>query len=644
VQISLDGGATWLESTLDRTTNVWNYNNTINELDDGSYTIQSRVIDTAGNASSVSTQTVTVDTSIPTATAALTAISDDTGTAGDFITQDSSLLFQGNVTGALAADENVQISLDGGQSWAEVTLDRVANSWQFDNTGNALADGTYNVQVRVVDTANNVGKLTSQSVVINNKPSVASVEFTGITEDSGIAGDHITNDNTLVINGKVLNNLAATDRVEISLDNGASWQDAVVDRTNHTWSYDNTANPLADGAYTFQARVVDVAGVAGTASTVNVQIDTQAPDSTTLAKLSTITDDTGVIDDFVTSDNTLLLNGEITGQLDATDKVSISLNGGKTWSEATVDYTNKTWSFDNTDNPLADGTYKVQVRVIDLAGNQGDISEQDVVIDSRPPVASALFSNITEDTGVVGDYQTKDNSLVFNGTIIGDVAANDAVEVSLDGGTTWIKAVLDPVAKTWTLDHSATTLGDGTYTLAARVVDQAGNTGPLSTQKLVIDTSAPTATSEFTSITEDTGTAGDYQTNDQTLMISGKVTGILATDDQVQLSLDGGQTWLNVTVDSATNTWTYNNTANTLAEGTYQFQTRVVDKVLNGDVTDTQEVVIDLTPPLSNLTLAFTGISDDTGIAGDYKTSDTTLIINGKIESGTLTANDHIEV
>ncbi|MEG2264951.1 MAG: Ig-like domain-containing protein, partial [Acinetobacter sp.] len=644
VQISLDGGATWLESTLDRATNVWNYNNTINELADGSYTVQSRVIDTAGNAGAVSTQTMVIDSSIPTATATLTTISDDTGTAGDFITQDSSLLFQGNVTGVLATNENVQISFDGGRNWVEVTLDRTANTWQFDHTNNPLAEGTYNVQVRVIDTANNVGQLTSQNVVINSQPSAASVEFTGITEDSGIAGDHITNDNSLVLHGKILNNLAATDLIEISLDNGTTWQGTVVDRTNHTWSYDNTANPLADGAYTFQARVVDVAGVAGTASTVNVQIDTQAPDSTTLAKLSTITDDTGVIDDFVTSDNTLLLNGEITGQLDATDKVSISLNGGKTWSEATVDYTNKTWSFDNTDNPLADGTYKVQVRVIDLAGNQGDISEQDVVIDSRPPVASALFSNITEDTGVVGDYQTKDNSLVFNGTIIGDVAANDAVEVSLDGGTTWIKAVLDPVAKTWTLDHSATTLGDGTYTLAARVVDQAGNTGPLSTQKLVIDTSAPTATSEFTSITEDTGTAGDYQTNDQTLMISGKVTGILATDDQVQLSLDGGQTWLNVTVDSATNTWTYNNTANTLAEGTYQFQTRVVDKVLNGDVTDTQEVVIDLTPPPASLTLAFTGISDDTGIAGDYKTSDTTLIINGKIESGTLTANDHIEV
>ncbi|RKG34138.1 Ig-like domain-containing protein, partial [Acinetobacter rongchengensis] len=644
VQISLDGGATWLETTLDRVTNKWNYNNTINELDDGSYTVQSRVIDTAGNVGTVSTQTVVVDSSISTATATLTTVSDDTGTVGDFITQDNSLLFQGNITGALAADESVQISLDGGRNWSEVTLDRVANTWLFDHTSTPLVNGTYNVQVRVIDTANNVGQLTSQSVVINNLPSTASVEFTSITEDSGIVGDYITNDNSLVLHGKILNNLAATDYIEISLDNGATWQQAVVDRTNHTWSYDNTANPLVDGAYTFQARVVNVAGVAGSASTVDVQIDTQAPYSSTLAKLTTITDDTGVIDDFVTSDNTLLLNGEITGQLEPTDKVLISLNGGKTWSEATVDYTNKTWGFDNTANALADGTYKVQVRVVDLAGNQGDISEHDVVVDSRPPVASALFSSITEDTGVAGDYQTKDNTLVFNGTIIGDVAANDAVEVSLDGGTTWIKAVLDPIAKTWTLDHSATTLVDGTYTLAARVVDQAGNTGPIATQKLVIDTSVPTATSEFTSITEDTGTVGDFQTNDQTLIISGKVTGILATDDQVQLSLDGGQTWLNVTVDSATNTWTYNNTANSLAEGTYQFQTRVVDKVLNGDVTDTQQVVIDLTPPSTSLTLAFTGISDDTGIAGDYKTSDTTLIINGKIESGTLAANDHVEV
>ena len=644
VQISLDGGTTWLETSLDRATNTWNYNNTINELSDDHYTVQSRVIDTAGNVSGVSTQTVIVDTSISTATATLTAISDDTGTSGDFITQDGTLLFQGNVTGTLASDENIQISLDGGRNWTEVTLDRVANTWRFDHTNTALAEGTYNVQVRVIDTANNVGQLTSQNVVINSQPSAATVEFTGITEDSGVVGDYITNDNTLVLHGKVLNNLATTDHVEISLDHGATWQEAVVDRTNHIWSYDNTANQLVDGDYTFQARVVNVAGVVGPVSSINVEIDTQVPDPSTLAKLTTITDDTGAIGDLVTSDNTLLLNGEIIGQLDATDKVLISLNGGKTWSEATVDHVNKTWSFDNTDNALADGTYKVQVRVDDLAGNHGQISEHDVVIDSRPPVASVLFSNITEDTGVVGDFETKDNTLVFNGTVIGDVAVNDAVEVSLDGGTTWIKAVLDPVAKTWALDYTATTLVDGTYALAARVVDQAGNTGSISTQKLVIDTSVPTATSEFTSITEDTGTAGDYQTNDQTLMISGKVTGVLATGDQVQLSLDGGQTWLNVTVDSATNTWTYNNTANALAEGTYQFQTRVVDKALNGDVTDTKQVVIDLTPPPASLALAFTGISDDTGIAGDYKTSDTTLTIHGKIVSGTLTANDHVEV
>ena len=49
----------------------------------------------------------------PTAAVAITAIADDTGTAGDFTTSDTTLTVSGT-NGALGAGEKVQVSNDGG--------------------------------------------------------------------------------------------------------------------------------------------------------------------------------------------------------------------------------------------------------------------------------------------------------------------------------------------------------------------------------------------------------------------------------------------------------------------------------------------------------------------------------------------------
>ncbi len=644
VQISLDAGATWQDVTVNKVTGTWTFNNTINELDDGSYTVETRVIDTAGNASTPSIDTVLIDTSAPTATAILAAISDDTGTVGDFKTSDNTLVFQGTVQGALAVDEKVQISLDGGKTWTDTTVDRSANTWSYDNSAKTLVDGTYHVQTRVVDTANNLGDVSAQDVVVATKTSAATAEFTGITTDSGTVGDYITNDNTLLINGKILNNLATGDRVEISLDGGVTWKNANVDPVNHTWSYDNTGNVLADGSYTFEARVVTSENVPNTPTQVTVVIDTTPPPTDVIAKLTAITDDTGVVGDFNTSDNTLVLNGDITGALGANDSVKISLNGGKTWLDAVVDHANKTWTYDNTDNPLVDGSYTLLSKVVDQAGNDGVLTSNAIVIDTKAPAILAQITGITDDTGPdTDDFKTNDNTLIINGQVKGTLGAGEGVEISLDG-TTWHSAVVDATGKAWSYDNTGNVLADGTYTFEVRVVDKAGNAGPATDQIVEIKTSLPSGiTSEFTGITVDSGDdKHDYQTNDQTLLVNGKVVGTLAADQRVEVSLDNGTTWTNATVDRVNGTWTLDNTANSLAEGTYTFKTRVTDAFNNHSAEATQDVVIDLTAPAAKIT--FTGISDDTGTAGDYITSDTTLVINGKIASGTLAANEHIEV
>src|SRR6185295_17685559 len=150
VQVSSDGGTTWSDvTTSDATT--WSF--TDPTVHASSFTYQARVIDAAANVGNSDSQAVTIDTSNPTAAVDITAIADDTGTAGDFTTSDTTLTVSGS-NGALGAGEKVQVSNDGGATWVDVVQD-TGTSWHYADPATHGADFTY--QARVIDAAANVG-------------------------------------------------------------------------------------------------------------------------------------------------------------------------------------------------------------------------------------------------------------------------------------------------------------------------------------------------------------------------------------------------------------------------------------------------------------------------------------------------------
>ncbi|UFH58902.1 Ig-like domain-containing protein [Sulfurovum mangrovi] len=595
VQISLDGGVTWTDATQSDATH-WSYDNRANTMADGTYTVEARVIDAAGNVGNTDSQSVVVDTTPPDSVAvAITGIDEDTATAGDFITSDNTLVFSGT-NGALGDGEKVQISLDGGVTWTDATQSD-ATHWSYDNRANTMSDGTYTVEARVIDAAGNVGNTDSQSVVVDTTPpdSVA-VAITGIDEDTATAGDFITSDNTLVFSG-TNGALGDGEKVQISLDGGVTWTDATQSDATH-WSYDNTANTMADGTYTVEARVIDAAGNVGNTDSQSVVVDTTPPDSVAVA-ITGIDEDTATAGDFITSDNTLVFSGT-NDPLGDGEKVQISLDGGNTWIDTTkTDATH--WSYDNTANTMPDGTYTVEARVVDAAGNVGNTDSQSVVVDTEAPDSvTVAITGINEDTATAGDFITSDNTLVFSGTntALGD---GEKVQISLDGGNTWTDTTKTD-ATHWSYDNTANTMPDGTYTVEARVIDAAGNTGSPVSQDVVVDTTAPTSDVSITAIADDTGAAGDFITADNTLVFSGTNTA-LGDGEKVQVSLDGGATWMDATQSDATH-WSYDNTANTMADGTYTVEARVVDAAGNvGTNTDSKSLEVDTEAPTATITM-----------------------------------------
>ena len=594
--------------------------------DGGSYVINAQVSNAIGNSAS-DNHTVTVDLTAPSMGISIDSLQNDTGlSANDFITNDSQVVVNGSLTAQLGNNEKAQISLDGGTTWIDLTV--TGTTWRYTD-GRTLTDGTYQYQVRVIDNAGNVGATDSQDVVIDlTKPAAATITVDSVSQDTGLSdSDFITSDNQISLKGTLGAALGSGDHAQISLDGGATWTDVSV--SGLSWTYVD-GRTLADGDYNYQLRVIDDAGNISATTSQVVTIDTVAPDASKTIAIDSISDDTGLSSsDFITNDTSLTLHGSLGATLADGEYAQISIDGGVTWQNVIV--TGNSWYYVDG-RTLGNQTYDYYVRVVDAAGNVGASAHQQVTVDTIAPDAAITVSvdNITVDTGFDNnDFLTSSTSYTLNGTLGAELGAGEYVQVSMDGGTTWVYATVSGTR--WSYNDTRT-LADGDYRYQVRVVDQAGNVGATTTQDVTVDTQAPQYGITIDSISEDTGQSGsDFITMDTSLTINGSLGSALASDERVQISLDGGNTWIDTTVTNQR--WSYTDTRD-LADGDYTYQVRIIDQAGNVGSTSSQVVTVDTTPPDTvGTVVSYTdGEGERTGTYGaSVATDDTSPLINGTL-------------
>ncbi|HAV1654604.1 Ig-like domain-containing protein [Enterobacter hormaechei subsp. steigerwaltii] len=594
--------------------------------DGGSYVINAQVSNAIGNSAS-DNHTVTVDLTAPSMGISIDSLQNDTGlSANDFITNDSQVVVNGSLTAQLGNNEKAQISLDGGTTWIDLTV--TGTTWRYTD-GRTLTDGTYQYQVRVIDNAGNVGATDSQDVVIDlTKPAVATITVDSVSQDTGLSdSDFITSDNQISLKGTLGAALGSGDHAQISLDGGATWTDVSV--SGLSWTYVD-GRTLADGDYNYQLRVIDDAGNISATTSQVVTIDTVAPDASKTIAIDSISDDTGLSSsDFITNDTSLTLHGSLGATLADGEYAQISIDGGVTWQNVIV--TGNSWYYVDG-RTLGNQTYDYYVRVVDAAGNVGASAHQQVTVDTVAPDAAITVTvdNITVDTGFDNnDFLTSSTSYTLNGTLGAELGAGEYVQVSMDGGTTWVYATVSGTR--WSYNDTRT-LADGDYRYQVRVVDQAGNVGATTTQDVTVDTQAPQYGITIDSISEDTGQSGsDFITMDTSLTINGSLGSALASDERVQISLDGGNTWIDTTVTNQR--WSYTDTRD-LADGDYTYQVRIIDQAGNVGSTSSQVVTVDTTPPDTvGTVVSYTdGEGERTGTYGaSVATDDTSPLINGTL-------------
>ncbi|WP_232457885.1 Ig-like domain-containing protein, partial [Burkholderia ubonensis] len=313
VQYSVDNGAHWSTSF---------------SAVEGTNNVQVRQIDVAGNTSSATSFSFTLDTSAAAPGVALTT--DSGSSASDHVTNVGTLNLSGVETGA-----TVEYSIDGGHTW----------SASFNAT-----EGLNDVQVRQTDIAGNTSSATSFSFTLDTSAAAPGVALT--TDSGSSASDHITNVGTLNLSGV---ETGAT--VEYSTDGG------------HTWS---TSFSAVEGLNDIQVRQTDIAGNTSSATSFSFTLDTSAA----APGVALATDSGSSAVDHITNVGTLNLTGIETGAT-----VQYSVDNGAHWST----------SFSATE-----GVNDVQVRQIDVAGNTSSTTSFSFTLDTS---AAAPGVALTTDSG-----------------------------------------------------------------------------------------------------------------------------------------------------------------------------------------------------------------------------------------------------
>ncbi|MFG3502273.1 retention module-containing protein, partial [Pseudomonas sp. NPDC047963] len=441
------------------------------------------------------------------------------------------------------------------------------------------------------------------------EPDTIGVSATGLANDTSVSAPTVS----LLIDSGASSSDSITNSGALTI--GGTEAGATIEYSTDggkTWS--PTFTP-AEGNNTVSVRQTDVAGNTSGATTISFVLDTQIA-----APSVSLTSDTGASgSDSITNSGALTIGGTEAGAA-----IEYSIDGGKTWT--------------STFTPV-EGNNSVSVRQTDVAGNTSGATTVSFTLDTQ--VAAPRVS-LTSDTGASGsDSITNAGALTIGGT-----EAGATIEYSTDGGNTWT-STFTPV--------------EGSNTVAVRQTDVAGNTSGASTISFVLDTQAPTLAITIDPITAD-NTLNAAERAGDTVTVTGKVTGEVAIDDPIVLTLgssryegkviDLGNAELGFSIDVGTGDLADNKEISASVSTT--------DAAGNvGTATDSETYSVDTGLPAPTVTLDASITADDvinaseaagtvaiTGtVGGDAKVGDTvTLTVNGKTFTGQVVTGNTFSI
>ncbi|EIV7690411.1 Ig-like domain repeat protein, partial [Salmonella enterica] len=549
---------------------------------DGNYTLTVKVEDKAGNMSQSSPLTVTVDTQTVISSIVLV---NDSGIVGDKMTNNVHPHFRVTVP----EDVNVvRLSIDGGTTWGNATQSAVKGIWNY-NWPSDVGDGKYTLMVEAIDAAGNKATQTLEFIV-DTTLSVPTITL-DTANDSGVAGDNITNEKTP---GFTINGIDADAiRVAVQVTHNGTNQEVELTQIGGQWHFTPASN-WVDGNYTLTVKVEDRAGNVSQSAPLAVTIDTQTEINNIV-----LVNDTGMPDDNLT--NALRPEFRVTVPEDV-NAVRLSIDGGKTWVDAKKTSAG-VWDYSWTTD-VTEGVHTLTVEATDIAGNTATRT-LDFTVDTTLSVPTITLDT-ANDSGVAGDNITNEKTPGFTINGIDTDAIRVVVQVTHNGTNQEVE--LTQIGGQWTF-MPASDWTDGNYTLTVKVEDRAGNVSQSAPLAVTIDTQT-----EINNIVlvNDTGVPDDNLTN--ALRPEFRIE-VPEDVNVVRLSIDGGKTWVDANKTSA-GVWDYNWTTD-ITDGVHTLTVKVTD-VAGNTATRTLDFTVDTTLLVPTITL---DNADDSGTKGDDLTN-----------------------
>ena len=525
--------------------------------------------------------------------------SPDSNIVGDGITAMTVL----TLTGTAAANSTVTV-FDGAKQLGTATAN-ASGTWSF--TTGTLASASHSFMATATDAAGNTSVVSAALNVTVDAVAPGAPAISSISPDTGVAGDHITSAAVLTLTGTAEANSTVT------VFDGAKQLGTATANASGAWSY--TTGTLASASHSFTATATDAAGNTSVASAA--QTMTVAGVAPGAPAISTISPDTGVVGDHITSAAVLTL----TGTAEANSTVTV-FDGAKQLGTATANASGA-WSY--TTGTLASASHSFTATATDAAGNTSVASAaQTMTVAGVAPGAPAI-STISPDTGVVGDHITSAAVLTLTGT----AAANSTVIV-FDGAKQLGTATAN-ASGVW--NYTTGTLASAGHSFTATATDAAGNTSVVSAAlNVTVDAVAPGAPA-ISSISPDTGVVGDHITSATVLTLTG------TAEANSTVTVFDGAKQLGTATANASGAWSY--TTGTLASASHSFTATATDAAGNtGVASGTLAVTVDATAPNAPIITSDAVVNSNAVLlTGTAEANSTVAVFEGTTQIGTVTAS-----
>jgi hypothetical protein len=506
-------GSTQIGTTTANSSGSWDYITAV--LTDAKHVLTATATDTAGTSAASSALTVTVDTVAPNAPVI----------ASSAPASNNAYLLKGT------AEANSSLEVFDGATQIGTVTTNSTGAWSF--TTATLANGNHSFTAKAMDVAGNTSVASATVPVTISAPAPGAPAIVSFSPDSGVVGDGITNNNTPTLAGTA----AANSTVKV-FDGTTQIGTATAD-SNGAWTF--TTAKLTDGNHSFTATDTVSGTTSAASSALSVTVDTAIPAAPTL------------VSDTVVNTDQVLLSG--TAQANTT----VTVYDGTTTVGTTTTGSNGAWSV--TTAALASGAQALTAKAQDAAGNTSVLSQAlDPVIGAATPPAAPKITSFSNDSGLVGDHITNDNTLTLTGTAV----ASSTVKV-FDGLTQVGTATADSGGH-WTLTTPA--LSDGAHSLTATDTDSSGNASAASSVLgVTIDTHAPAAP------TMAVYTPGGLAVGSTTTVDDLYLKGTAEANSTVDI-FDSGKQIGTATANSA-GAWSFD--TGHIADGSHNFTSKAVD-------------------------------------------------------------------